>query len=177
MRDNRQLAYSIQENTYMNHGKWINVRTLLIGLFGLAICVVAVAAVKEKTLQKSDLPAAVQKTADEQSKGATVRGYASEVEDGKLQYELQLTVNGHSKDVSIAPDGTVLEVEEQVDLSALPAGVREGLQKKAGAGKIAKVESLTKRGKLVAYEAQILTGKKRSEVQVGPDGQSLAHPE
>lgn len=155
----------------------MNVRMLLVGLFSLAACVVAFAAVKEKTLQKSELPAAVQKTADEQSKAATVRGYASEVEDGKLQYEVQLTVNGHSKDVSIASDGAVLEVEEQVELSALPAGVREGLQKKAGAGKIAKVESLTKGGKLVAYEAQVLTGKKRSEVQVGPDGQSLAHPE
>lgn len=161
----------------MSYSRGINVRTLLIGLLGLCTCVVAFAAVKERTLQKSDLPAAVQKTADEQSKGATVRGYASEVEDGKLQYELQLTVNGHSKDVSIASDGTVLEVEEQVDLSALPAGVREGLQKKAGAGKIAKVESLTKGGKLVAYEAQVLTGTKHSEVQVGPNGQSLAHPE
>ncbi len=161
----------------MNRSKWMNSRTWLVSLFLLAMCVVSTAALKDKALKKSDLPAAVRKTADEQSKGATVRGYASEVEDGKLQYELQLTVGGHSKDVSIAPDGTVLEVEEQVDLAALPAAVREGLQKKAGAGKIAKVESLTKSGKLVAYEAQVLTGKKHSEVQVGPDGQPLAHPE
>ncbi len=161
----------------MNRSKWIKSSTVSVSLFVLAMGVMSIAAVKDKALKKSDLPAAVRKTADEQSKGATVRGYASEVEDGKLQYELQLTVGGHSKDVSIAPDGTVLEVEEQVDLAALPAAVREGLQKKAGAGKIAKVESLTKSGKLVAYEAQVLTGKKRSEVQVGPDGQPLAHPE
>ena len=152
-------------------------KTLLVTLFVLAMCVMSIAVVKDKMLKKSELPAAVQKTADEQSKGATVRGYASEVEDGKLQYEVQLTVDGHSKDVSIAPDGTVLEVEEQVDLNALPAAVREGLQKRAGAGKIAKVESLTKGGKLVAYEAQVQNGKKHSEIQVGPDGQALAHPE
>ena len=44
-------------------------------------------------------------------------------------------------------------------------------------GTIAKIESLTKNGKLVAYEAVVKTGTKRSEIQVGPDGQKLAHPE
>ena len=88
-----------------------------------------------------------------------------------------LTVNGHSRDVTIAADGAVLEIEEQVALDSLPAAVREGLQKKAGAGKIQKIESLTKGGKLVAYEAVVLTGKKRSEIQVGPEGKDLAHPE
>jgi len=165
------------ENNHMIHSKWMKAGMLLVSLFVLAMGVTSLAVVKDKPLKKSDLPAAVQKAADEQSKGATVRGYASEVEDGKLQYEVQLTVSGHSKDVSIAPDGTVLEVEEQVDLGALPAAVQEGLQKKAGGGKIAKVESLTKSGKLVAYEAQVVTGKKRAEVQVGPDGQPLVHPE
>jgi hypothetical protein len=158
--------------------KRVSIRAFFVGVCLLAsFLAVNSAAAKDKQLKKSDLPAAVQKAADEQSKGATVRGYASEVEDGKLQYELQLTVNGHSKDVSIAPDGAVLEIEEQVALDTLPAAVREGLQKKAGAGKITKVESLTKHGVLVAYEAGVLTGKKKSEVQVGPDGKPLAHPE
>jgi hypothetical protein len=39
------------------------------------------------------------------------------------------------------------------------------------------VESITKNGKLVAYEAAVKTGTKNSEVQVGPDGKKLAHPE
>ena len=56
---------------------------------------------QEKKLQRSELPPAVQKTVDEQSKGATVKGFSTEVEDGKKIYEVQLTVNGHGKDVSI----------------------------------------------------------------------------
>jgi hypothetical protein len=44
-------------------------------------------------------------------------------------------------------------------------------------GRIGKVEPLTKAGKLVAYEAVVKMGTKRSEVQVGPDGRKLAHPE
>jgi len=137
----------------------------------------AAATAQDKKLKRSDLPPAVGKTADAQSAGATVRGYSSETEDGQLEYEVALTVNGHGKDVAIAPDGTVLEVEEEVALDSLPAAVRAGLTQAAGAGKIGKVESLTKKGVLVAYEAHVLTGTKRSEVQVGPDGKPLAHPE
>jgi hypothetical protein len=132
---------------------------------------------QEKHLKKSDLPPAVQKVADQQSQGATVRGYSSETEDGKLQYEVSMTVNGHSKDVAIAPDGTINEVEEQVFLDKLPSSVRDALQKKAAPGKIVKVESLTKHDQLVAYEAQVTTGGKKSEIQVGPDGGTLTHAE
>ena len=131
----------------------------------------------EKALKKSDLPAAVQKTADEQSKGATIRGYSSEVEGGALQYEVAMVVGGHSRDVSIALDGRVLEIEEEIAWNALSAAVRQGLEKMAGGNKITRVESLTKQGKLVAYEARVDAGSKHSEVQVGPDGNPLAHKE
>jgi len=55
--------------------------------------------------------------------------------------------------------------------------VKDGLQAKAGAGKIIKVESLTKHDQLVAYEAKVQTDGKKKEIQVGPDGQPLAHEE
>jgi hypothetical protein len=80
-------------------------------------------------------------------------------------------------DVLIDPSGEVVEVEEEVALPSLPPKVSEGLQKKAGSGKIAKVESLRKRGILVAYEAQVRTGNRHSEAQVGPKGETVAHPE
>ena len=132
---------------------------------------------QEKKLQRSELPPAVQKTVDELSKGATVKGFSTEVEDGKKIYEVQLTVNGHGKDVSMDAQGHVLEIEEETSLESLPAAVRDGLTKAAGKGTIRKVESLTKNGKLVAYEASVKTGTKNSEIQVGLDGKKLAHPE
>ena len=71
----------------------------------------------------------------------------------------------------------MLEIEAEVALDSLPAAVKAGLLQLAGPGKITQVESLTKRGVLVAYEAQVRTGTKRSEVQVGPDGKPLDHEE
>ena len=143
----------------------------------LAFCCAVGALGQEKKLKKSDMPAAVQKTADEQSKGATVRGYSQETEDGKVAYEVALTVNGHSKDITMDAQGNVMEIEEEVDIKALPAEVRAGLEKQAGKATVGKVESLTKHGSLVAYEAQVRDGKKRSEIQVGPNGKPLDHKE
>src|SRR5258706_16418403 len=61
---------------------------------------------------KIKVPPAVQKTVDEQSQGGKIRGLSKEIENGKTQYELELTVNGHAKDMIIDPAGAILEVEE-----------------------------------------------------------------
>jgi hypothetical protein len=132
---------------------------------------------QEKKIKRSDLPPAVEKTVAAQSEGATVRGFSIEKENGQTFYEAEMIINGHSKDVLIAADGTVAEVEEQVSLDSLSAEVKAGLQAKAGKGRILEVESITKKGKLVAYEAKVETNGKKSEVQVGPDGKPLAHEE
>ena len=132
---------------------------------------------QERKIKREELPAAVEKTVVAQSQGATIRGFSEEKEKGQTYYEVELTVNGHSKDVLMDVSGTVVEVEEQVALDALPPMVKAGLLAKAGKGGISKVESLTKAGKLVAYEAHVLTGGKKSEIQVGPDGKPLAHEE
>jgi hypothetical protein len=149
---------------------------IFIGMTIALGCAVPVAG-QEKQLKKSDLPAAVQKAAAEQSKGSTVKGYSQEKEGGQMQYEVSLLVNGYSKDITMDAQGNVMEIEEEVDIKAVPPEVRNGLQKQAGDGRIGKVESLTKRGTLVAYEAQVNKGVKHSEVQVGPDGKGLNHKE
>lgn len=142
----------------------------------LAVSTAAVVA-QEHKIERSKLPSAVQKTVDARAQGATIRGFSKEVEHGKLSYEVALTVDGHSRDVQMDPDGNVTEVEDEVRVAELPAEVRAGLKEKAGAGTILKVESLTKHDKIVAYEAQMMTGGKKSEIQVGPDGKPLDHQE
>jgi hypothetical protein len=145
-------------------------------LVGLAITRPVLA--QEKKIKRAGLPAAVKKTVVAQSQGATIRGFSEEIESGQTFYGVEMMVDGHSKDVLISTDGAVAEVEEQVRLDSLIPAVREGLQAKAGKGKIVKVESLTKRGTVIAYEAQVVTdGNKKSEVQVGPDGKPLDHEE
>lgn len=132
---------------------------------------------QEQRIPKSALPDAVQRTVQQQSSGADIKGLSTERENGKRVYEAEMMVDGHSKDIQIAEDGTLTEVEEEVAFSALPQSVQAALTAKAGPAKITKVESLRKHNKLVAYEASTLRGTKKGEIQVGPDGEKLSHEE
>jgi uncharacterized membrane protein YkoI len=152
-------------------------RLRIVILIVFATVWLSAAVAREKKIKRSDLPPAVEKTVAAESKGATIRGFAKETENGQINYEAQLMVDGHSKDIAMDASGAILEVEEQVTIDALPAAIKDGLQSKAGQGRLVKVESIVKRDKLVAYEAQIMKNGKRSEVQVGPDGKALDHDE
>ena len=132
---------------------------------------------QEKKIKRSDLPAAVEKTVVAESQGATIRGFSEEKENGKTYYEVEMVVNGHGRDVTMDQNGAITEVEEEIQMDSLSPAVKQGLLVKVGKGTISHVESITKHGKIVAYEADVVTGGKKSEVQVGPDGKPLDHEE
>ena len=152
------------------------VRATVLSVASLLI-LTAGASAQERKIDRSALPPAVEKTVQAQSQGATIKGFTTEREHGQRVYEAEMIVNGHSKDIEIAGDGTLNEIEEEVAFDSLPASVQTALTKRAAGAKITKVESLTKKGKLVAYEAATLKGKKHGEILVGPNGESLRHEE
>jgi hypothetical protein len=127
----------------------------------------------EKKIQMKNLPPAVQATVKEQSKGAMIRGLAKEIEKGKTIYELELTVDGHNKNLMIDASGKVISIEEPVALKDLSAAVQAAIIKQAGKGKIVIIESLTENGTLTGYEAVIKTGVKSREVKISPDGKLM----
>ena len=149
-------------------------RHIALSLF--AIAPIALHA-QEHKIARTALPAAVEKTVQANTQGATIKGIATEMEGGKKVFEAETILNGHTRDIQIAADGTLNEIEEEVALDSLPAPVQKALVAKAGTAKITKVEALTKKGKLVAYEAATLKGAKKGEVQVGPNGETLKHDE
>jgi predicted aspartyl protease len=123
----------------------------------------------EKRVQMKDLPEPVQKTVREQTKTAKLRGLAEEVENGKTFYEAETTVNGKSRDILIDPTGAIVEVEEATEFASIPDAAQRTLKTAAGAGKILRVETVTK-GSAVSYEAVVQQGGKKSEVAVNADG-------
>lgn len=151
----------------------MNWRAILIALSLFALGITSLGVAQERKISRKDLPAAVEKTVTEQENGATIRGLSTELEKGKRVYEAEFVVNGHSKDILIDANGKIIEIEEEIAIDSLPANVKEGLTTLAGAGLITRVESITKDEKLVAYEAVVKTGKKQSEIKVGPDGKKL----
>jgi hypothetical protein len=124
----------------------------------------------EKKLQMKDLPAAVQKTAQEQTKGAMIVGISSENEGGKTVYEIETKVNGRSRDMLIDTTGKVTELEEQADVESLPPAVQAEVKKSLGQDKVDRFESVTTNGVFSGYEAVVERGGKKVEVSMGPDG-------
>jgi hypothetical protein len=142
-------------------------------LCALCVLLLCAAAAQDQRAKLKNLPSAVQKTVEEQSKGAKIRGLSKEVENGKTQYELELTVNGHSKDMIINPTGAILEVEEGITLDSLAPEVKAEVEKSIGQAKLLRLESVTKGGILTGYEASVTKGGKKSAIEIGPDGKLL----
>ncbi|MGH9492482.1 MAG: hypothetical protein ACRD2K_03180 [Terriglobales bacterium] len=128
---------------------------------------------REKRVKLKDLPEAVRKTVVEQSNGAKLRALSQETQNGETFYEAELIVEGRSRDVLMDSSGAIVEIEEEVPWNSLPAAVKAGLEQQAGRGKILKVESITKNDQIVAYEAHLQAGGKKSEIKVGPDGKPI----
>jgi hypothetical protein len=73
-------------------------------------------------------------------------------EKGKLQYEVETTINGKARDFIVSATGELLEVEEAISIDSVPAAARAAILTKVGTGQLSKVETLTKGGK-TTYEA------------------------
>lgn len=109
---------------------------------------------------------------NKQVKGATIKAITTDTENGRLVYEAELIVDGHTKDIRFDANGTLQAIEEEVSFDTLSSQVKAALTAKAKGGTERKVESLRKKDKLVAYEAQIDTSGRHSEIQVGPNGET-----
>ncbi len=140
-------------------------RTLIAAL-SLA-CLPALAA--EKHVPFTDLPAAVQQAARHEIASATIRGCSVETEHGQTFYEVETRTPSGNRDLLFDASGKLVEVEQQVDLSSLPAAAREGLKQQAAGGEIREVESVT-RGTIVSYEAVVVTHGKHREIAVTANG-------
>ena len=103
-------------------------------------------------------------------KGATATGASKEREHGRLRYEVKTRLNGKGRDLTFDEHGSLLEVEQEMDLDSIPGPAKRAIQKKSANGVIQKVESVT-HGPTTTYEAQMKTkfGKKQ-EITVNPDG-------
>jgi hypothetical protein len=146
-------------------------------LFLLLACSVSGFAEKAVTMiQEKDLPAAVKAAlARDKPAGATFRGFEREVIDGKLYFEVQMTVAGKGREILYRPDGSILEIERETTIGEIPAPAREAIRKAMGDGTLRKVDVIT-RGQQVLYEGELLIKGQKSQVRVDAKGHSVSEP-
>jgi uncharacterized membrane protein YkoI len=135
---------------------------------GMALAALAFCA--DKKLALKDLPPAVQKTIQDEAKGAEIKNIGKETEHGMAQYEVETMLNGKHRDFNVDTKGTLMLVEEETTIDSIPAAAKAAILKKVADGKLGMVE-LFKRGGETMYEAAYTAKNgKKHEVLVKADG-------
>jgi len=148
-------------------------RTRIIAGIALGLVITVGAQAEEKKIKQSNLPAAVQKTAGENSTGATVTGYTSDKVDGALVYQMNLMADGRARGIVMDADGTVVSVEQEVAWAELPETVQKDFTGVQGKGKFGALSTISKDGKIVAYEGILIKNGERNTVRVKPHAAAL----
>jgi uncharacterized membrane protein YkoI len=124
----------------------------------------------ETKVKLTDLPPAVQRAVQRETKDTTLVGISKERERGRTVYEVETKGNGKGRDLMFAADGSLLEIEEEVDLNSIPAPARQAIEKQTAGETVKKIESVT-HGSMTSYEAQVKTKTRHSrEIAVNADG-------
>lgn len=115
-------------------------------------------------VKEADVPAAVKEAFAKKYPGLKAEW---EKEDGNYEAEFEgkrMSVNmgtgkGKKEEVEgsmlISPDGTILETEEEIEVSTLPKGVSEYITKNAGGKKIKEASKITDKAGVITYEAEV----------------------
>jgi DNA-binding beta-propeller fold protein YncE len=114
------------------------------------------------------LPPAILAAFQQAYPNATIKAAAKETENGKTVWEVESIDNNLSRDLIYNPDGTVVEIEEEVPAVSLPAVVTAAVTAKHPKATITKAEKTTA-GQKVWYELA-LKGAAVKTIELTPEG-------
>jgi len=143
------------------------------------LIVAAVAYGAEKKILLADVPKPVMDAAKARFKDAVMTDATKEeTDDGKVVYEVSLTVKGKTIDVLLAPEGKILVFAKVIVAKDLPKPVAKILEKNYPKATYKCLEQVFNvengKEKLDFYEALLVTAEKEDlEVHVTADGEIL----
>ncbi len=141
-----------------------------IGGFAVLSVVVPALAVADPQAKPVACPSVVVQAVTKAFPGSTQT--ACKPEHGT--FEVKLTKQGGGAvEVDVGPDGTILQLEEIVPLSQLPAAVSKAFATKYPKGKITRVEKMTKPGKGSEFELLFSIDGKTKEVTFDATGKFI----
>jgi uncharacterized membrane protein YkoI len=129
----------------------------------------------EEAVAFDQLPAAVQEAVKEAYPGATITKCVKDTEDGKAEYEVELTSGKLEAELELDASGKILEseTEEEIPLDQLPETVQGALKTLVQGGKLLEAERITK-GDSTAYEVEVQCGTVVLELGMDGSGKVLS---
>ena len=94
------------------------------------------AAPAEVKIKPEELPKAVSDSLKARFPGLEITSADKEIENGNLVYDIELTQNGRKYESDIKEDGTVMEIEKEVDPKNYPHALADSVNSKLPKGKI-----------------------------------------
>jgi uncharacterized membrane protein YkoI len=162
---------------YVMRGKTVCLSAGVIGL----VLTASIAWPDEKKAEKipeDKLPKKIMDVIKGRFPEARITSAEKELEDGKVVYDIELTHKGRKYEMDILDDGTLIEIEKQVDIKDLPRAVAKALEAKFPKAKLEEVMEVNKvKDKKETpdhYEVVLVTAdKKKLEVTVSLDGKTI----
>jgi uncharacterized membrane protein YkoI len=140
---------------------------------GLVAC--GVAGAEDKKITPDKLPKAIADAIKARFPDGKITSAETEKEDGKVVFDIELTMGGTKFEADILEDGTIVEIEKEI--KEAPAAVAKGVTAKYPKAKIIEVmeryKVKDKKETLTDYEVTIDEGGKKTEVVVSLDGKSV----
>jgi len=157
--------------------------TRIIGVAILGITVALLAGCSHQKheegmkISPSEIPAAVMNSAKARLPGAEVTSAEKESPHGAVVYDLELKQGGRKYEMDVKEDGTIMEIEKQVQSSDVPAAVLSNVKAKYPNATIKEIMEVNKvSGKQetpIHYEVTVMDGGKERELVVSLDGSKV----
>jgi hypothetical protein len=132
---------------------------------------------KIERIKLEDAPQAVRDAIEGRFPGAKVSSTEKETEDGKIDYEIELTHKDSKYELHIKEDGTIEAIEKEIELKEVPEVVLKAVKDKypdatiQGAMKVDTVKE--KKETLDHYLIAVKIGDKKKEISVSLDGKTV----
>ena len=128
----------------------------------------------EKEVSKHQVPKAVLEAFEKAYPNAKEVEFEQEMIEGKAVYEVEYKENGREYEILYDSNGTVLQIEETLDVKALPAPIIQAITKAYPQATIEDAERVMKPdGTVTVYEVEIKTEGKKLELELDANGKIL----
>ena len=126
----------------------------------------------EEDIPLDKIPTKVRDAVKAKFPAAVFVSASKEIEDGKVLYEVKITNNKQTIEVTAGEDGKIVEIETQISPGDLPKVVTDAVARKYGPVNYLKAEDIQK-GDQKYFEVLIAHAGRKTEVQLDKDGKIL----
>jgi Putative beta-lactamase-inhibitor-like, PepSY-like len=134
----------------------------LVVVMALAASALARADDGEEKVPIDKLPKAVTDALKEKFPKAELVEAVKVTEDGEVTYEVTVKHKKQELDVTLTPEGKIVQVEKEIEVKAVPKAVIDAVKKKYPKATIQGASEISKDDKVAEYELDIVTKDKKN---------------